>query len=55
MRLTKRLQNFGERLEALVFSHWYTLALACALLAAAIFLVGLCMDAQSVAFIYSEF
>ena len=29
--------------------------LACALLAAAIFLVWLCMDAQSVAFIYSEF
>ena len=42
MRLTKRLQNFGKQLEALVFSHWYTLALACALLAAAIFLVWLC-------------
>lgn len=55
LRLTKRLRNFGKRLEALVFSHWYTLALACALLAAAIFLVWLCMDAQSVAFIYSEF
>ena len=51
MRLTKRLQNFGKQLEALVFSHWYTLALACALLATAIFLVWLCMDAQSVAFV----
>lgn len=55
MRLTKRLQNFGKQLKSLVFSHWYTLALACALLAAAIFLVWLCMDAQTVAFVYSEF
>ena len=53
--MIKRLQNSGRRLKTLVFSHWYTLALACALLAAAIFLVWLCMDAQSVAFVYSEF
>lgn len=55
MPLTKRLQNFGARLKSLVFSRWYTLALACALLAAAVFLVWLHMDAGGVAFIYSEF
>ena len=55
MPLTKRLQNFGARLKALVFSRWYALALACALLAAAIFVVWLVSDAEGVAFIYSEF
>lgn len=53
--MTARWQNFGKRLKALVFSHWYTLALFCALLAAAIFVVWLGMDAEGVAFIYSEF
>lgn len=53
--MTRRLQNFGAQIKALVFSHWYTLALSCALLAAAIFVVWLCMDAGGVAFIYSEF
>lgn len=53
--MTKRLQNFGARIKSFVFSKWYTLALSCALLAAAVFLVWLCMDAGGVAFIYSEF
>ena len=38
-----------------ILSKWYWLALACALAAAAVFLVWLHTDAQSVAFVYSEF
>lgn len=38
-----------------MFKRWYLRALFYALIAAAIFITWLCLDGESVAFVYSEF
>jgi len=38
-----------------ILSKWYYLALFCAVCAAAVFAAWLLLDAQGVAFVYSEF
>ena len=53
--MTGQWTNSGTKIKDKILSKWYYLALFCAAAAALVFAAWLAMDAQGVAFVYSEF